>query len=244
MATVSHDLEDEREHLKPLALGSLDIPAEAHTYPGFLDWAMSGALPEKLRVTYIAGVVSIDMTEENIDSHVAVKAGVYRTLLNLIAEQDFGRLCTDGVLIGNEAAKVSNNPDGVAFRWSTFEAGRVQYLERKGQPRALIGSPDWVLEIVSDSSVGKDTKRLREAYHRAGIPEYWLIDARKEEIEFHIFAWRENSYAAAPSKEGWLTSKVFGQDFRLTRVRDRDGAWTYNLESRPQSPKTKSRKKS
>jgi len=33
------------------------------------------------------------MTEENIDSH-AVKGGVYRTLLNLIAEQDFGRLCT------------------------------------------------------------------------------------------------------------------------------------------------------
>jgi Uma2 family endonuclease len=35
----------------------------------------------------------------------------------------------------------------------------------------LEGTPDWVLEVVSQSSVAKDTKWLRESYHKAGIPE-------------------------------------------------------------------------
>src|SRR5256885_8764701 len=44
----------------------------------------------------------------------------------------------------------------------------------------LEGTPDMVLEVVSESSVQKDTKRLRQLYWQAGIREYWLVDARRE----------------------------------------------------------------
>lgn len=244
MATVPQPLEREAaDRLKPGDFGLLVIPPEAHTYHGFLDWVLSGTLPEKLRVTFLAGEVMLDMTEENIDTHISVKSAVYRTLLNLVADDDFGHLYTDGVLLGNESARVSNNPDGVAVRWSTFEAGRVQFVERGGDRRAIEGSPDWVLEIVSTSSVGKDTLRLLEAYHRAGVAEYWVIDARGEEVRFQIFDWQPGGYAEAPERAGWSSSKVFQREFRLTRDRDRVGAWTYSLEARQHGPK-KTRKKS
>jgi Uma2 family endonuclease len=96
------------------------------------------------------------------------------------------------------------------------------------------------MEILSDSSVEKDTKRLRAAYHRAGILEYWLIDARGAEISFQILSWRQGGYVAVPSRDGWIHSKVFGCDFRLSRSRDRLGLWSYKLDVRREE-KTKSR---
>src|SRR5262249_26589734 len=97
----------------------------------------------------------------------------------------------------------------------------------------LEGTPDWVLEIVSDSSVEKDTQELRSAYHRARIPEYWLIDARGDEIVFLILLRRRKGYAAAAVRDGWQRSKVFGRGFRLERERDEFGLWEYTLHVQP-----------
>lgn len=219
----------------------LAIPAEAHTYRGFLKWVMSDAFPEKLPVTYYAGDVRVDMSEENIDSQSDVKTAIYGTLIPLSKALDFGKIYTDGVLLCNEAADVSNNPDGVAAKWKTLESRRLTFIIRRNRRRALEGTPDWVMEIVSDSSVGKDLRLLRIAYHRAGIPEYWLIDARGDEISFQILGWRQAGYVPAPSKDGWIYSRVFDREFRLTRVRDRIGAWVYTLEMREPANKSKSR---
>jgi Uma2 family endonuclease len=215
------------------------IPREAHTYAGFLKWVSADSFPEKLRVTYYAGDVSVDMSEENIDTHAEVKNAVYPTLYTLLAQQNFGKLYTDGVLLCNEAADVFNNPDAIAARWETLESGRLSFITRNDSRRALEGTPDWVLEILSDSSVSKDKKLLREAYHRARIPEYWLIDARGDAINFQILSWRQSGYVAVPSKDGWLYSKVFGHSFRLTRERDRLGVWVYNLEVRRENGRGK-----
>jgi Uma2 family endonuclease len=105
------------------------------------------------------------------------------------------------------------------MRWNNREIG-------------IEGSPDWVLEIVSAWSVEKDTRDLRRAYHAAHIREYWLIDARGEDIHFQVLHWRKSGYAAAPNKDGWSASRVFQRQFRLTRQPDRRGAWKYRLESR------------
>jgi Uma2 family endonuclease len=92
------------------------------------------------------------------------------------------------------------------------------------------GSPDWVLEIVSPSSVFKDTVKLRERYHRANIGEYWLIDARDAEVDFQILHHAPNGYRRAPLKRGWQPSNVFGKQFRLLRIKDRLGDSAFRLE--------------
>lgn len=211
----------------------VDIPPEAHTYAGFMEWVLAGSLPEKLPVTFVHGLVMLDMSEQSLHTHVAVKAAVYHTVFKLQQETDFGEFYPEGVLYGNPDADVSTNPDGLAVLWETINAGRVRFVNRKGVERAVEGSPDWILEVVSDSSVKKDTVTLREAYHRAGISEYWLIDARGKEIVFQILQWRKSGYAATPARDGWLKSRAFGCSFRLTRKRNRRGAWVYKLETRP-----------
>lgn len=219
----------------------VEVPAEAHTYGGFLDWVMSESFPEKLRVFFSRGQVGIDMSEESVDTHAEVKAGIYRTLFPLVTQEDFGRIYADGILFCNEACNVSTNPDGIAMRWSTLESGRATFIVRAGVRRAVQGTPDWILEVLSTSSVKKDKVTSREDYHCARIPEYWLVDARGEDLEFQILQWKEDGYVSAAKKGGWLVSKVFGHRFRLTRSRDRLGLWLYTLEaqregrSRPKS---------
>jgi Uma2 family endonuclease len=94
------------------------------------------------------------------------------------------------------------------------------------------GTPDMVLEVVSESSVGKDYKELRELYWRAGIPEYWLVDARGERLTFEILRHSSKSYAAVRKQEDWQKSAVFGKSFRLTRRADEQGNPEYELAIR------------
>src|SRR5947209_6682112 len=96
------------------APGFFRVPKEAHTLTGFRHWVLSDDFPEKLRVTFLGGEVYLDMGKEEIRTHAAVKSEVARVLLGVIREADFGNLYINGVLISNEDAGVSNNPDMVA----------------------------------------------------------------------------------------------------------------------------------
>ena len=66
----------------------------------------------------------------------------------------------------------------------------------------------------------------RQAMSRCGRQ---LIDGRGPEIIFQILLWRKAGYAPAPVRDGWQRSRVFGRSFRLTRKKDRRGAWKYRL---------------
>jgi Uma2 family endonuclease len=135
--------------------------------------------------------------------------------------------------VTNVEAEVSNNPDMVAVFWESLDKGVVHYLRtKKDQEMQIEGSPDWVLEIVGNRSVAKDTRDLRHAYHRAGIREYWLVDARGEDIHFQILHWRKAGFVAAPRDAAWQRSRVFCRWYQLTRSRDRRGGWLYQLAAR------------
>ena len=99
----------------------------------------------------------------------------------------------------------------------------------------LVGSPDWVLEILSPSSRRKDTKLLREAYFRAGIPEYWLVDGLGDEVDLQILVAGDDGYISIAPENGWLASPTFGCAFRLTRDKVQDDFWQYTLEAREKS---------
>jgi Uma2 family endonuclease len=92
------------------------------------------------------------------------------------------------------------------------------------------GSPDWVLEVISDTAVRKDTVRLLELYYLANIREYWLVDARGESLEFVIYRRGRKAFKPVPAARGWLPSEVFSRRFQLTRKPDEFGGWEYTLK--------------
>jgi Uma2 family endonuclease len=211
------------------------VPPDVHTLEGFRAWATADDFPERVRVTFVDGEVILDMSNEEINTHVGLKTRLIIALGNLVDELKLGKFYGDGILMSNEEGQVSNNPDAVFLSRASIDSRRVRLVPRKGAEhlyRELEGVPDWVLEVVSDSSVRKDTVKLRDAYHRAGIPEYWLVDGRKDELSFQVLLHRKNGYVAAAKRDGWQRSKVFGRSFRLERVLDEFGLWEYRLHVR------------
>lgn len=51
-------------------------------------------------------------------------------------------------------------------------------LDQKG----CHGAPDWVIEILSPSSVKMDCVRKLKLYRETGVREYWIVDAEKEAV--------------------------------------------------------------
>ena len=96
----------------------------------------------------------------------------------------------------------------------------------------LDGTPDMVLEIVSASSAEKDKATLLDLYCRAGIPEYWLVDARDDRLEFDILRHAAAGYTTTRRHAGWLKSGVFGKSFRLSRHLDDLGNPEFSLSVR------------
>ncbi len=48
------------------------------------------------------------------------------------------------------------------------------------------GTPDLVLEILSPSTIKRDRIYKKNAYERAGVREYWLIDPMNKSVEVYI----------------------------------------------------------
>lgn len=212
------------------------IPPTAQTLAGFRAWATSNEFPERGRISFIDQEIFIDMSPEKLEAHNKVKVEIGYVLVGVNKKIKRGEFYGDRTLVSNEEANLSTEPDATFVTWAALESGRVRLVEHAGEQgeyKELEGTPDWVLEVVSDSSVAKDTRRLRERYHRAGIPEYWLVDAGGEQIKFQILRQGKAGYEPAPAKAGWQVSRVFSRRFRLTRRRGRMGLWQYTLHVRP-----------
>ena len=202
-----------------LDAGNIHVPESARkSLAGFRAWVGDKDLPEKARVDFYKGEVWVDMGREQIFTHGLLKTDIAIVLGGYIRQSGLGYYWCNGVLVTNEAADLSVNPDGTFVSNDALATERVRLVEGKqGGFVELEGTPDMVLEVVSDSSETKDNKTLREAYWEAGILEYWLVDAREEEIAFDILRRGPKGYTPTRKAGGWVKSVVFGKTFRLTR---------------------------
>ena len=204
----------------------------------FRAWALSDDFPERGRIDYIGGRIEVDMSPENLFFHGSIKTEVVRVLANIVQSAGGGYLFSDRTRVSSPDADLSAEPDVVYLSAETIDSGRVRLVpSASGEEDSYVeleGAPDLVVEIVSDSSVAKDTKRLPISYCRAGIAEYWLVDARRERLLFRIHARGADGYESAPvDGEGCHLSAVFDCRFRLERRRDARGRWVFDLRSRP-----------
>lgn len=74
----------------------------------------------------------------------------------------------------------------------------------------LDGPADLVVEIVSPESLSRDRGEKFYEYEQAGVPEYWLIDPRREEAEFYQLDAQGKYRLVLPDAEGVYRSRVFG----------------------------------
>ena len=207
------------------------IPGWVVDHDSFRRWFHSPEFPDEGRVTFVNGEVIFDTSREQIYSHVLMKTVLTAALHDLAQRQKSGVFFGDGLLITNLPAEVSNNPDGTFVSTESVKNKTVRHIEGAVEGFVeLEGSPDMVLEVVSDSSVKKDYELLREAYWKAGIREYWLVDARGGRLEFQILKHTRRGFSPVRKAGGWLKSAVFRQSFRLITTTNPLGQADYELE--------------
>ena len=215
----------------------LELPLEIRSFSDFRQWTQSEAFPESGRIDFVGGNIEVDMSPEEYYSHNAVKVELVGKLWQILRENSTGELFTDRARIVSETAGLSAEPDVLFFSHETLDSGRVKFIPKAGRSDLFVeaeGAPDMVAEIVSDGSVRKDTKRLPVAYFDAGVREYWLIDARKEELIFQIQLRGEKQFEpVSVDQAGFQKSEVFAKKFSLQRSRNDRGHWTYELQDEP-----------
>jgi Uma2 family endonuclease len=227
-----------RERAAVIFQDALEIPVSALSLEGFRCWAHSTDFPERGRIDFLAGSVEVDMSPDDLFTHGEPKGAIAVALGALVNDGDLGHLFIDRTRFSSASAGLSVEPDLAVVLWDSVRQGRARWVPAASQePDRYVeieGALDLAVEIVSDSSVQKDTRRLPVLYARAGVSELWLVDARGPEITFQIGCLEEGSYTRAPAdSQGWACSRVLAARFRLTRHRTQIGTWRYRLESAP-----------
>jgi Uma2 family endonuclease len=212
---------------------TVHIPDGIIDLASFRRWFHSEDFPESGRICYLDGQVWVDLRKEQIFTHNQVKQEFNLVIGGLAKARRLGRYFPDGLLLTNDRANLACQPDATFVARRSLASGRVRLVEgEKEGYLELEGSPDMVLEIVSAGSAEKDTQTLRDLYWRAGITDYWLVDARADNLEFTILRHTSDGYAAARKQAGWIKSRVFHRSFRLTSRPDDNGNPDYSLSVR------------
>ena len=73
--------------------------------------------------------------------------------------------------------------------------------DEKKSEKGCQGAPDWVIEILSPSSMKMDCERKVKLYRDAGVREYWIVDPEKETVSVYDFGhgkitWNAGTYTA------------------------------------------------
>ena len=210
--------------------GDVLIPGWVVDHESYRRWAKSAEFPSSGWFSFLKGALWVDRTMEQLFTHNRVK-GQYSTILNLLTDAaKNGYFFFDRTLLSHPEAGLSTEPDGLFFTYDALNSGRIRLIEGVTQGYVeLEGTPDMILEVVSESSVKKDMEVLKELYAKAGVREYWLVDARGAESIFQIWQLDEGVYRPTANDDDWLCSSVFGKAFRLHQDKDHLGHPRFQL---------------
>ena len=212
---------------------SLAIPDGIDDLAGFRRWLRSDSFPEPGRIDYLGGRIEVHTSPDELFAHNALKTEMTAVLGRLTKDSAVGDLFMNP-RIASIFADYATEPDIVYVSHETLITGGARLVPKGFKQRPdyieIEGALDLVAEVVGDSSVAKDTRRLPPAYFAAGVTEFWLVDAREDELVFRIhrrgdegFVWR------VADREGYQRSSVLGRRFRLDRRRNPHGRWRYDL---------------
>lgn len=103
-------------------------------------------------------------------------------------------------------------------------------------PPALV--PSWVMDLKSFRAWAHSDEYPERGhfafYWKAGVPEFWLVDARQSPAEFQIFKHSPQGYDLQPSQEMGAFPPLFGRFFQLIQGEDPLGKVSFEVKIGPE----------
>jgi Uma2 family endonuclease len=195
----------------------IKVPGWVVDLETYRQWAASEEYPHSGWISFLDGTIFVDPHMEELFTHNQVKGAYAYAIMSVLGPTPSGMYVHDRMLLTNATANLSTEPDGLFFFWTTIQSNRLRMIEGADGYIELAGTADMVLEVVSKHSAIKDAGRLRELYWKAGISEYWLVDARAPEPRFEILRHSLNEYIGIEPVDGWLESSIFQRRFQLVK---------------------------
>jgi Uma2 family endonuclease len=107
----------------------------------------------------------------------------YEELKSFISASALGTVIISGYKVRLRARKF-REPDIVFIKTAHRSGIKEQYCEKA----------DLVIEVVSDQNRPHDIKTKRLEYAQARIPEYWIIDPKRQQITVLVLRSRQREY--------------------------------------------------
>ena len=209
----------------------VEVPWEARTLEGFRAWVAT--FDERgPRVSFARGTVHVDMSPQSYRTHEPLVQALNTALATLTRELDLGRYFMPPSWFTHEASALSTEPDGFLVLWRSLENKLIEV--NPDRDTEMIGRPDLILEVVSDSSRRKDLVEHVTDYALAGVREYWIVDARKDVIAFRILALQESGAYVdeIADNDGWLRSPIMQRSFKIRQLPERAGMIDFAVDVR------------
>jgi len=160
------------------------------TFEEFLDW-----LDEDTWAEWVDGEVIVfspaSIRHQDIRDFLLI-------LMRFVAEAtDAGVVLSAPFLMRLPTRPSGREPDLLFIRKEHLGRLRDTYLD---------GPADIVLEVVSPDSIGRDRGEKFVEYETAGVPEYWLVDAERNQVEAYRRGADGRYHPIRPDRRGWLGS--------------------------------------
>lgn len=210
--------------------GSLHVPVWINDLDSFRKWTLSDEFSDEGEIAFLGGLLWVDPSMER-DIHNQIKTAITVILFSLVQAGRLGRFYGDKMRLVHPEAELSTEPDALFVGTESLQRQRLQ-LQQGGESLELLGSPDMVLEVVSPTSIQKDTVHLLRLYHLAGVREYWLVNPLGEQLDFRIYRHTAKKFTQVRSQGGWLRSTLFDKSFRLNVETNELRLSEYRLEMR------------
>lgn len=219
----------------------IELPGGIGSLAEFRTWTGSDRFPSRGRIDWIQDRMEVDMAPEDLNTHGGPKSTVSAQLVALLQVSRRGAVFIDRARLTCPAANLSVEPDILVILRDTLRSGAARLVPKasaaEGRFVEIEGRADLVVEFVSDSSTAKDKRELRDAYAQAGIPEYWLIDVRRDPIVFDLLQLCGDRYELAPAQaDGFCRSPLLDREVRLRREAELDGLVFFTFDVRATAP--------
>lgn len=150
-----------------------------------------------LRADVVAGYLAAPdtMVAEVVDGELSLlprprrqharAAGVLNS--DLFGPFDRGRDGPGGwVFLPEPELHLGRKPDIVAPDLAGWRRERLpEDFMADDAPAAIDLAPDWICEVISESTQAKDRGKKRRIYRREGVGHYWLLDPRDRTLEVY-----------------------------------------------------------